>query len=61
MPIEFENVVLGQYVGNPNADANSLASKGYKDDASVPKDSITPTFANIVLYIDNDRWRGLTL
>jgi hypothetical protein len=32
---------------------------GYLDDATVPKDSVTPTFAAAVLYIDNARWQGV--
>lgn len=48
-PVTLDNVVLGQYTaagGNP----------GYLDDPTVPPNSKTPTFASMVLYIDNDRW-----
>ncbi len=44
-PIRDEDVVLGQY-------------EGYKDDPTVPKDSVTPTFASIILRINNERWDG---
>jgi glucose-6-phosphate 1-dehydrogenase len=44
-PIRDEDVVLGQY-------------EGYKDDPTVPKDSVTPTFASIILHINNERWDG---
>lgn len=44
-PINDEDVVIGQY-------------EGYKDDPTVPKDSFTPTFASIVLRINNERWDG---
>lgn len=38
-------MVIGQY-------------DGYKDDQTVPKDSVTPTFAQLVLRINNERWDG---
>lgn len=44
-PIRDEDVVIGQY-------------DGYKDDPTVPKDSVTPTFAQLVLRINNERWDG---
>eukprot|EP00300_Choanocystis_sp_HF-7_P030197 c38967_g1_i1.p1 GENE.c38967_g1_i1~~c38967_g1_i1.p1 ORF type:complete len:513 (+),score=131.34 c38967_g1_i1:1-1539(+) len=51
--VVLEDTVVGQYVGSEKD------PQGYKDDEGVPKDSITPTFATIVLHIDNDRWRGV--
>jgi glucose-6-phosphate 1-dehydrogenase len=45
-PIRDEDVVIGQY-------------DGYKDDPTVPKDSVTPTFAQLVLRINNERWDGV--
>ncbi|KAL1564270.1 Glucose-6-phosphate 1-dehydrogenase, cytoplasmic isoform [Salvia divinorum] len=45
-PIRDEDVVLGQY-------------RGYKDDPTVPDDSVTPTFATVVLHIHNERWEGV--
>jgi glucose-6-phosphate 1-dehydrogenase len=45
-PIRDEDVVLGQY-------------EGYKDDPTVPNDSVTPTFASIILHINNERWDGV--
>ncbi|KAL8136579.1 hypothetical protein V2J09_002580 [Rumex salicifolius] len=33
--------------------------EGYTDDPTVPKDSNTPTFASLVLRIDNERWEGV--
>lgn len=45
LPIEDEEVVLGQY-------------EGYKDDPTVPNNSNTPTFATMVLRIHNERWEG---
>ncbi|CAN1295124.1 Glucose-6-phosphate 1-dehydrogenase, chloroplastic, partial [Linum perenne] len=32
---------------------------GYTDDKTVPKDSLTPTFAAAALFIDNARWDGV--
>lgn len=52
LPVEPEDVVVGQYEG---ADGKP----GYKDDETVPGDSRTPTFAQVVLYLDNDRWAGV--
>lgn len=55
-PIELNNTVLGQYIGNP--DAEGEGKFGYLDDPSVPKGSITPTFATSVMYIHNEKWDG---
>ncbi|KAJ4827329.1 Glucose-6-phosphate 1-dehydrogenase 6, cytoplasmic [Turnera subulata] len=46
LPINDEEVVLGQY-------------DGYKDDPTVPDNSNTPTFATVVLRIHNERWEGV--
>ncbi|KAM7278376.1 hypothetical protein ACFE04_005510 [Oxalis oulophora] len=46
VPIKDDEVVLGQY-------------EGYRDDPTVPDDSNTPTFATVVLRIDNERWDGV--
>ncbi|KAB8087813.1 hypothetical protein EE612_012231 [Oryza sativa] len=45
-PIKHDEVVLGQY-------------DGYKDDSMVPDDSNTPTFASLVLRVNNERWEGV--
>lgn len=55
--VRTENVVLGQYVGNP--DGQGEATRGYLDDPTVPPGSTTATFAAAVLYVDNARWRGV--
>lgn len=52
LPIEDKDVLLGQY-------SAANGKPGYKDDDTVPKDSNTPTFAAVVLHIDNDRWKGV--
>ncbi|CAH2104839.1 unnamed protein product [Euphydryas editha] len=56
-PIQLENVLVGQYVGNPNGQGEEKL--GYLDDPTVPKGSVTPTYAITVLYIDNSRWQGV--
>lgn len=55
--IKLDDCVLGQYVGNPNGQGQEKL--GYLDDPTVPKGSITPTFAAIVLRIKNERWDGV--
>ncbi|KAJ2063728.1 Glucose-6-phosphate 1-dehydrogenase [Coemansia sp. S146] len=54
LPIQLEDTLLGQYVGTRDG-----SKPGYKDDDTVPKGSMTPTFAQCVLHVDNDRWRGV--
>ncbi|KAI9498701.1 glucose-6-phosphate dehydrogenase [Zychaea mexicana] len=49
-PIDLKDTLLGQYIA-----ANGKPA--YKDDDTVPNDSICPTFASMVLWVDNDRWR----
>jgi len=56
-PIELDDVVLGQYVGNPDGEGDAKLS--YLDDKTVPKGSNTPTFAMAVMYIRNERWDGV--
>nr|XP_011716116.1 glucose-6-phosphate 1-dehydrogenase [Macaca nemestrina] len=55
--VQANNVVLGQYVGNP--DGEGEATKGYLDDPTVPHGSTTATFAAVVLYVENERWDGV--
>lgn len=57
-PLELENVVLGQYVGDPDSD-DPEAQLGYLDDSTVPRGSNTPTFALAILKINNERWDGV--
>ena len=57
-PIKLEDVIIGQYVGDPES-IDSEHQQGYLDDKGVPKDSITPTYAQIVLKINNERWAGV--
>lgn len=53
-PVQLEDCVLGQY--GPNA---AGTKPGYLDDTTVPRGSVTPTFATAVLHINNSRWRGV--
>ena len=55
--LKIEDVVLGQYVGDPNGEGE--AKEGYLDDRTVPKGSVTPTYAEAVCWIDNERWDGV--
>ncbi|KAG5190661.1 glucose-6-phosphate 1-dehydrogenase, cytoplasmic isoform 2 [Tribonema minus] len=47
-PIDLNEVVLGQYVA-----AKDGSKPGYLDDETVPKESVTPTFATVVLRVNN--------
>lgn len=51
-PLMLQDVVLGQYVTDGKR-------PGYLDDKDVPKDSVTPTFAQAVMFINNNRWAGV--
>mmetsp|Transcript_10935 Transcript_10935/g.12491 ORF Transcript_10935/g.12491 Transcript_10935/m.12491 type:complete len:503 (-) Transcript_10935:621-2129(-) len=51
-PWKMENTVLGQYVSNG-------IDPGYSDDPTVPKGSNCPTFACVLMEIDNPRWEGV--
>lgn len=61
-PLKLKDTVIGQYVGNGT-------QPGYLEDPTVPKDSLTATFAATVLYvlvrdimgrrINTPRWAGV--
>lgn len=53
-PISLDKCVMGQYTA---PDDGSMP--GYTEDATVPDDSVTPTYAALVLYVDNPRWAGV--
>jgi glucose-6-phosphate 1-dehydrogenase len=53
-PLTAEQVLLGQY--SASADGKE---PGYLEDPTVPKGSITPTFAAAVFHINNERWEGV--
>ncbi|KAK8801459.1 hypothetical protein WA171_004601, partial [Blastocystis sp. BT1] len=51
-PLRLEDTIIGQYVGNGT-------QPGYLDDPTVPKDSLTATFAATILRINTPRWAGV--
>lgn len=53
-PLTIDRLVIGQFT--KSADGKKGA---YLDDKTVPADSVTPTFASCVLYINNARWQGV--
>eukprot|EP01127_Copromyxa_protea_P006990 TRINITY_DN16923_c0_g1_i1.p1 TRINITY_DN16923_c0_g1~~TRINITY_DN16923_c0_g1_i1.p1 ORF type:complete len:536 (+),score=161.78 TRINITY_DN16923_c0_g1_i1:159-1766(+) len=53
-PLMLNDLVVGQYGPSPDG-----KHRGYHDDPEVPKDSITPTFAQAILWINNPRWHGV--
>ncbi|KAL0287853.1 UNVERIFIED_CONTAM: Glucose-6-phosphate 1-dehydrogenase, chloroplastic [Sesamum angustifolium] len=55
-PLQLENVIVGQYKGHSKG---VKSYPGYTDDPTVPKNSITPTFAAAALFINNARWDGV--
>jgi glucose-6-phosphate 1-dehydrogenase len=55
-PIPTDSVVFGQYGPGSIAD---VAMAGYRDEAGVEPESLTPTFVGIELYIDTWRWQGV--
>ncbi|ELT94977.1 hypothetical protein CAPTEDRAFT_184339 [Capitella teleta] len=56
--LKLEDVVLGQYVGDPEGETED-SRLGYLDDPTVPDGSVTPTFALATLQIKNERWEGV--
>jgi glucose-6-phosphate 1-dehydrogenase len=56
-PINRKDVLLGQYV--KGKDAEGKDQPGYLEDETVPDDSTCPTFAAMVLWINNPRWEGV--
>ncbi|GBP23110.1 Glucose-6-phosphate 1-dehydrogenase [Eumeta japonica] len=55
--IDKKDLLIGQYVGNP--DGKGDEKLGYLDDPTVPKNSVTPTYALAALWINNERWEGV--
>ncbi len=53
-PIDLDHLILGQYGRSEDG-----KYPGYTDDPTVPKDSITSTFAMAVMYVNNERWAGV--
>ena len=55
-PLKLGDVVVGQYKGHSKSGKSYPA---YTDDPTVPKGSLTPTFAAAALFINNARWDGV--
>ncbi|XP_054715675.1 glucose-6-phosphate 1-dehydrogenase-like [Uloborus diversus] len=55
--VKLDNIVLGQYTGNPELEGE--AKEGYLDDPTVPKGSLTATYALAACFIKNERWDGV--
>lgn len=55
--LKLEDVVTGQYKSHTTKGGFSYPA--YIDDSTVPKNSLTPTFAAAALHIDNARWDGV--
>lgn len=55
--VSLENAVLGQYVGDP--DAEGEARTGYQDEPGVKEGSLTATYAMTVLHVSNEKWEGV--
>uniref|UniRef100_A0A7C8ZRS6 Glucose-6-phosphate 1-dehydrogenase n=1 Tax=Opuntia streptacantha TaxID=393608 RepID=A0A7C8ZRS6_OPUST len=55
-PLKLSDVIIGQYKSHTRG---GVTYPGYTDDKTVPKDSLTPTFAAAALFIDNARWDGV--
>jgi len=53
-PVQLEDCVLGQYLAPEDG-----SEPAYVGDPTVPDDSVTPTFASMVLRINNPRWEGV--
>jgi len=52
-PPSIEHLCLGQYT------ADDKGNSGYLDEKGVQSDNLTPTYAAVVLKIDNERWRDV--
>ncbi|XP_059656621.1 glucose-6-phosphate 1-dehydrogenase, chloroplastic [Cornus florida] len=55
-PIQLDDVVIGQYKSHTKG---GVTYPAYTDDKTVPRNSLTPTFAAAALFIDNARWDGV--
>ncbi|CAF3000558.1 unnamed protein product [Rotaria socialis] len=57
-PVKPEDVVIGQYIGDKDS-GDVEHQQGYLDDKTVPDNSTTPTYAQLILNINNERWAGV--
>jgi len=60
--VTLDDVFLGQFTKNKfRKKGKEIIEPGYLDDEGVPKDSKCPTFAQVCLKVNNDRWSGVPL
>mmetsp|Transcript_54045 Transcript_54045/g.167731 ORF Transcript_54045/g.167731 Transcript_54045/m.167731 type:complete len:699 (-) Transcript_54045:321-2417(-) len=58
--LSMKDCFIGQFAGNTwNFNGQLHEEPGYLDDKTVPPGSKCPTYAAVVLNIDNERWRGV--
>ncbi|XP_002058207.3 glucose-6-phosphate 1-dehydrogenase [Drosophila virilis] len=57
-PLQLSDMLLGQYVGNPDGKTEEERT-GYLDDPTVSDTSTTPTYAMAVIKINNERWQDV--
>lgn len=55
-PVRAADLVIGQYA---SGDYRGQKFEGYREDPTVPADSLAPTFAAVAIEIDNERWKGV--
>jgi len=57
----MDDCLLGQFTSGTRvaADGTTCTEPGYLDDETVPAGSRCPTYAAVVLSVDNERWRGV--
>ncbi|KAL0924026.1 hypothetical protein M5K25_004828 [Dendrobium thyrsiflorum] len=55
-PLQLDDIVIGQYKSHTKG---GITYPAYTDDKTVPKGSLTPTFAAAALFINNARWDGV--
>lgn len=51
-----ESIVMGQYAGGT---VHGEEVPGYREEAGVAEDSVTPTYAAMRVFLDNWRWQGV--
>jgi glucose-6-phosphate 1-dehydrogenase len=53
-PVPMDKIILGQYAKSADG-----SKPGYLDDKTVPAGSNCPTFAAMILHVNNERWSGV--
>lgn len=57
---DTEKCFLGQFTGNTwKIGGKEHTEPGYLEDPTVPEGSLCPTFASVLLEVDNKRWSGV--